>query len=328
MKFRNLTTLERDKKLNCNFLKPSLNSELLDKIGENPIGIFELPIRILNNLQVNGKTYNVPMVTEEASVVAGACYGAKLCGNITAKTLQDTVMSQIFLLKKPEFNKQQLIEKINSKHSYSKLIDIQEKKLNNGFVLDLIINPGESMGAAVASKMAETLSKEISEGVGKVISNKFGRTIEAIVSIDKITNAKKIELLSNWAKQDESRAVSHNKGIMNGVIAIALATGQDTRAIEAACHFIASKERYSPLSEWYTKNNKLHGKIKLTIPCGIIGGELKTYSKAQQCLNLMNIKSSNELAQVITSVGLVQNLAALNMLAGIGVTKGHGSHRK
>ena len=331
-KFRELSVFERIKFLNLDssFLSSSLDAGLLDEIGENPIGFFELPLRILNGLVVNGKQYNVPMVTEEASVVAGACYAAKLCSNIKAGVVGDKVVSQLLLSRKPDFQEKEVIKRVNSRHSYSKLLDIESKKIGGYYVLNLLVNSGESMGAAVSSKMAEEVAEEIKDGIGGVISNKAGRLVEASAEIPfhKLKNAKGIELLSKWAEEDESRAVTNNKGIMNGVTAVALATGQDTRAIEAACHYLASGKKYSPLSKWRIKKGKLHGEIKLSIPCGIKGGELKTYPKAQKILNLMKINSSNELAEVMASVGLVQNLAALNMLATIGITKGHGKHRR
>ncbi len=347
-KFRELSLQERTELLGIGkkLLERSLAPEDLERIGENPAGVHELPIRILDRLPVNGREYTVPLVTEEASVVAGACYGAKLCrlaGGIQANVTESLARAQV-LLTRPlkKFDKRRLLEKANEGHKHSRAVDIIIKNAGSKRVLEIVFDPGDAMGAAVASSMAEAVSEEIGQGLGRVVCNKYGRRVRASVRIpvqllerkhDGRTIpgeevARRIQKLSEWAESDPDRAVTHNKGIMNGITAVALATGQDTRAIEAACHaHAAANGDYSPLSRWRVSEKVLEGTLEAVLPCGIVGGELKTYPKTRIALEIMGVRSANELAQVMAGVGLAQNLAALSMLATIGVTKGHGGHR-
>ncbi|RLI21682.1 hydroxymethylglutaryl-CoA reductase, degradative [Candidatus Bathyarchaeota archaeon] len=342
----------------------------LEAIGENPISNYELPLRIANYFKINGKDYFIPMVVEEASVVAGACYGAKLCyksGGIESQTIKNSeygkAIGQIQLInvKNPEEaerkilkNKDRLLEKANEGHKHSRAYDIKLRQPRTAnekmLIVNIYIDPGDAMGAAVASQMAEAVAKEISRITAIpynacIISNYSGRHVKAEAKVHVENLARKsasgkwwtgeevrdgIVWLSRWAENDVYRATTHNKGIMNGVDAVALATGQDWRAIESANHVFAMRTgRYKPLSVWYSEDNYLVGRLEMLIPCGIVGGEIKKLPKAEFALRkILKVKSADELAEIMAAVGLAQNLAALSMLATIGLKEGHEPHRK
>jgi len=342
----------------------------LEAIGENPISNYELPLRIANYFKINGTDYFIPMVVEEASVVAGACYGAKLCyknGGIKSLVVENSKYSkaigqiQLIRVENPQEaerkileNKKHLIEKANEGHRHSRAYDIKTRHyMANGermLIVDIYINPGDAMGAAVASQMAESVAKEISKFTSIpynacIISNYSGRHVKAEARIYVKDLARKsvsgklwtgeevrdgIVWLSRWAENDVYRAATHNKGIMNGVDAVALATGQDWRAIESANHVFAMRNGgYKPLSKWRSEGDYLIGELELLIPCGIVGGEIRKLRKAEFALRkILRVKSADELAEIMAAVGLAQNLAALSMLATIGLKEGHEPHRK
>ncbi len=342
----------------------------LAAMGENPISNYELPLRVANYFKINGVDYFIPMVVEEASVVAGACYGAKLCyksGGIKSSVIKNSEYSkaigqiQLIRVKNPQEiekkvleNKNKLLEKANEGHKHSRAYDIKtehyvadEEKM---LIVNIQIDPGDAMGAAVASQMAEAVAKEISKLTATpynacIISNYSGRHVKAETRVYVEDLARKsasgkwwtgeevrdgITLLSRWAENDVYRAATHNKGIMNGVDAVALATGQDWRAIESANHVFAMRSgRYKPLSRWHSEDDYLVGELEMLIPCGIVGGEIKKFPKAEFTLRkILRVKSADELAEIMAAVGLAQNLAALSMLATIGLKEGHEPHRK
>lgn len=348
----------------------TLGFDELAAIGENPISNYELPLRIANYFKINGVDYFIPMVVEEASVVAGACYGAKLCyksGGIRSSVIKNSEYSkaigqiQLIRVKTPKKiekkileNKNKLLEKANERHKYSRAYDIKTEQYiadeEKMLIVNIQIDPGDAMGAAVASQMAEVVAKEISKLTATpynacIISNYSGRHVKAETRVYVEDLARKsasgkwwtgeevrdgITLLSRWAENDVHRAATHNKGIMNGVDAVALATGQDWRAIESANHVFAMRSGYyKPLSRWRSEGEYLVGELEMLIPCGIVGGEIKKFPKAEFVLRkILRVKSADELAEIMAAVGLAQNLAALSMLATIGLKEGHEPHRK
>lgn len=347
----------------------TLGFKELTAIGENPVSNYELPLRIANYFKINGTDYFIPMVVEEASVVAGACYGAKLCyergieSSIVKQSNYAKAIGQIQLIniknpleaeRKILENKNRLLEKANEGHRFSRAYNLKtrvfESEHGKSMTVNIYIDPGDAMGAAVASAMAETVAKEISKMTGIaynscIISNFSGRHVKAKAEVPverlarKSVSGKKwrgeevrdgIVWLSIWAENDVYRAVTHNKGIMNGVDAVAVATGQDWRAIESANHAFAAKNgTYKPLSRWRSEGDYLIGELEMLIPCGIVGGEIKKIPKAEFVLRkILRVKSADQLAEIMAAVGLAQNLAALSMLATIGLKEGHEPHRK
>ena len=342
----------------------------LTAIGENPVSNYELALRVADGFKINGVDYFVPMVVEEASVVAGVCYGAKLCyesGGIRSRVVEGSEYSravgqiQLINVENPLraerqilARKEHLLEKANRGHRFSRTYDLRTRWFEGGIgktlIVDIYVDPGDAMGAVVASDMAEVVAKEISMMTGFpynacVISNFSGRHVraEARISVDKLSRKSVrdeawsgeevrdgIVWLGMWAERDVHRAVTHNKGIMNGVDAVAVATGQDWRAIESANHAFAFRSgRYTPLSMWRSDGDFLVGELEMLIPCGIVGGEIRSFPKAEFVLKkVLRVKSADELAGIMGAVGLAQNLAALSMLTTIGLREGHQPHRK
>ncbi len=233
------------------------------------------------------------------------------------------------------------------------ILEINAKKKNTRTGIQIIVDfradCRDAMGANAVSKMAEAMAPEIERitngnAVGRILSNlAVDRVVicEAVfdkdmLALKKHINGKDIEIsgeemidrivsLSAWAEADQFRATTHNKGIMNGITAVAMALGQDTRAIEAAAHSYAAYGRdYSPLSYFErTKDGNLFGRLEVPIPVGIIGGIIKTNKTVKACVEMTKCKSPAELAALIAAVGLAQNVSALRMLAGEGITSGH-----
>jgi len=300
----------------------TLGPKELEAIGENPVSSYELPLRVANFFKINDADYFVPMVVEEASVIAGVCYGAKLCyesGGIRSRAVKQskyaTAAGQIQLLnvKDPPKTRRQilgmkryLLEKANQGHEFSRAYDIRTRwfrsQMGKTVIVDIYVDSGDAMGAAVASDMAESVAKEILRATrcaynACIISNYSGRRVkaEARVSIESLARKSpkkkewsgedvrdRVVWLSMWAERDFHRAVTHNKGIMNGVDAVGVATGQDWRAIESANHAFACRNgRYMPLSRWRAEGDYLMGELEMLIPCGIVGGEIRNFPKAE-----------------------------------------------
>lgn len=340
--------------------KPYPGNYLLS-LGENVTGRYELPIRFAPNFKINGRDKLIPLITEEASVVAGIASAAKKayrCGGIEAEVSDEypRAIGQILVstrgngaLDEITKRKGEFLALANRGHRYSNAYDIDIKSLPNGkLVVNLYINPGDAMGAAVASDMARAVSKEIEkqgfECNGNIISNASGRLTKARLRIDipslerrsKIDGtlytgeylAKRIVDLYEFADMDPQRAATHNKGLMNGTDALALATAQDTRAINAACHSYAVRDgTYKPLSSWKIYDGHLEGETELVLPVCTVGSEIKKYPKAAVMLKSLGIENADDLAMDLAAVGLTQNYAALSMLASIGLKEGHGRHR-
>lgn len=339
-------------------------------IGENPISNFELPLRVADGFKINGVDYFVPLVVEEASVVAGVCYGAKLCyedGGIHSYVMEGgeygKAVGQVQLINVENpvevegqilDGKNVMLEKANQGHRFSRAYDLRVRRFEDGMgrmlIIDVFVDPGDAMGAAVASDMAEAIAGEVSGMTGCpynacIVSNFSGRHVQAEAKVPVEKLARKsikgeawsgeevrdgVVWLSRWAEEDVDRAVTHNKGIMNGVDGVAVATGQDWRAIESANHTFALRSgQYMPLTRWRSEDDFLVGELEMLIPCGIVGGEIRSYPKAEFVLKkILGVKSADELAKIMGAVGLAQNLAALSMLATIGLKEGHQPHRK
>jgi len=327
-----------------------------DKMIENAIGTFSLPLGIATNFRINNSDYLVPMVIEEPSVVAAASKGAKIArsqGGFQAKATESFSIGQIQIVNvdvksarsKIEQSSKQILDLANSKSRTlpklgkgAKEVSCKEITTESGpmLIVELLIDAGDAMGANVTNTMCEAVAPLIEELTNgqvllRILSNYSTRrivTASGIFDKDEIGGEKIVDniiLAYQFAATDEYRAVTHNKGVMNGTIAVANATGQDSRAIEAAANAYAAREgRYSPLTQW-SKDEKgnLVGKIELPLSVGIVGGIINVHPMAKSCLNILGVKSANELACVIASVGLAQNFSALRALTTEGIQKGH-----
>ena len=342
-----------------------LSPERADAMVENAVGVFSLPIGIAQNFVVNGKAVLVPMVLEEPSVIAGASFMAKLAqksGGFTASMSSQQMIGQLQLLdlKDPEAtakiileNKDNLLKIVND--NAPRLVqrgggarDIETRLIQNSpigpfLVIHLILDVRDAMGANAINTALEQLAAPVAKLTGgrvhlKILSNLADKrlaTAEATFAPETLAfdnfsgETVRDGILEAWAfaVADPYRAATHNKGIMNGIDAVVLATGNDWRAIEAGAHaYAASDGSYTSLSQWRKdENGNLHGKLTLPMAVGIVGGATRVHPTAQANLKLMGVSTAEELGEIIVSVGLAQNLAAMRALATEGIQRGHMS---
>ncbi|MBN2156278.1 MAG: hydroxymethylglutaryl-CoA reductase, degradative [Candidatus Lokiarchaeota archaeon] len=333
----------------------NLGMELGIKFSENVIGGYTLPISIATNFQINSKDYLVPMVTEESSVVAAASYGAKLArkyGGFVCDPLENLMIGQLQILleKRDDIEnfirplKSEFLRKINEQHSTLSSVgggakELRFRKIQSSRggmgILELEVDVVDAMGANIVNSMMETLGKLLQRKYhekirAKIVSNlAIGRICKckAIFDTEEMGRdvAHKLVDIYAFAEADPYRAVTHNKGIMNGIIALALATGNDTRALEAAAHGYASIDgKYRPLSRFYlNEEGNLVGSISVPLPMGIIGGITSMNPVSRIALKILGISTATELIQIASAVGLAQNISALRALADEGIQKSH-----
>ncbi len=333
-----------------------LDFEYANKMIENAIGTFSLPLGIATNFKINNVDYLVPMVIEEPSVIAAASKAAKIArvhGGFTAKVDGNISIGQIQVL---DVNIQESISILNSNsnqiielaNSSSKTLpklgkgakEIQCKEIKTStssmLIVELMIDVGDAMGANVTNTMCETVAPLIEKLTGgktllRILSNYSTKrmvSVSATFDKDSVGGEQVVDDMISayeFADNDVYRAVTHNKGVMNGTISVANATGQDSRAIEAAAHAYASHTgRYRSLTHW-SKNNDGHlvGKFEIPLSVGIVGGVTNNHPIAKICTKILNLKNVQELSCVIASTGLAQNFAAMRALATEGIQKGH-----
>ena len=333
-----------------------LDFEYANKMIENAIGTFSLPLGIATNFKINNVDYLVPMVIEEPSVIAAASKAAKIArvhGGFTAKVDGNISIGQIQVL---DVNIQESISILNSNsnqiielaNSSSKTLpklgkgakEIQCKEIKTStssmLIVELMIDVGDAMGANVTNTMCETVAPLIEKLTGgktllRILSNYSTKrmvSVSATFDKDSVGGEQVVDDIISayeFADNDVYRAVTHNKGVMNGTISVANATGQDSRAIEAAAHAYASHTgRYRSLTHW-SKNNNGHliGKFEIPLSVGIVGGVTNNHPIAKICTKILNLKNVQELSCIIASTGLAQNFAAMHALATEGIQKGH-----
>ena len=351
-KFANLTPEERK------ILEGAggIGFDQADKMVENAIGMFSFPLGIATNFVINNKEYLVPMVIEEPSVIAAASKAAKIAKIHGGFRMQNDESYSIGQIQIVNVNVKEAIPKVLS-HT-KEILDLANTKSNTlskmgkgakqvsckeittpsgpMLIVELLIDVGDAMGANVTNTMCEGVAPLVEKITGgkallRILSNySTRRLVSGTATFDKEElggeqTVDNIILAYQFADNDEYRAVTHNKGIMNGMIAAANATGQDTRAIEAAAHAYASKSgKYRSLTQWNKdKAGNLVGKIELPLSVGIVGGIINVHPMAKVCAKILQIQSASELACVIAAVGLAQNFSAIRALASEGIQKGH-----
>src|ERR687886_2188239 len=333
------------------------NFDDANRMIENAIGVIALPLGIATNFVINGKEYVLPMAIEEPSVIAASSKAAKIAkikGGFTAEADRSLMIGQVQLVSLPismeaakeriQANKEHLLHLANSKTKtvtakdleVRRIHDKSQNKMGEMLVVELIIDTQDAMGANAINTMCETIAPGIEELTGgrailKILSNYATRRLvkcKAIFDKNELGGeqiVKRILYAYAFAYSDTYRAVTHNKGIMNGIDAVALATGQDFRAIEAAAHAYAAREgTYRSLTKWYkTKKGDLAGEIELPMAVGIVSGAVSVHPLAKVALKILGVKTSNELAMILSAIGLAQNLAAIRALASEGIQIGH-----
>jgi len=335
----------------------SLPIDLADRMIENVIGVFHLPFAIATNFLINEKDYLVPMVIEEPSVVAAASNAAKMVrqgGGFKASTTPPIMIGQIQLVGVKDLEeaketiigeKDKILEIANEKDPLLVKLgggakDLEVRTINSikgsMLIVHLLVDVRDAMGANIVNTMAEAVAPYIEKITGgrvylRIVSNLAVKRLaraECIVPKEVLGGEEVVDAILYayaFATADPYRAATHNKGIMNGVIAVALATGNDTRALEAGAHaYAALSGKYLPLSTWEkTKEGNLKGCLEMPIAVGIVGGATRSNPLAKVALKILGVKTANELAEVMVSVGLANNLAALKALATEGIQKGH-----
>jgi hydroxymethylglutaryl-CoA reductase len=333
-----------------------ISFEKADKMVENAIGTFSLPLGVATSFKINGRDYLIPMVIEEPSVIAAASKGAKIArirGGFEAKADESYSIGQIQVLdtdinsaiKKIQESSKEILALANSKSNTLSKMNKGAKEvsckeidtpLGKMLIVELLIDVGDAMGANVTNTMCEAVSPLLEKITGgrtllRILSNYSTRRIAKATAIFDKKEIGGEEVVDNiilayqFADNDVYRAVTHNKGIMNGVIAVANATGQDSRAIEAAANAYAARSgQYRSLSKW-TKDNEgnLVGTLELPLSVGIVGGIANVHPIAKICMKILGVSSAQELACVMTATGLAQNYSAIRALSTEGIQKGH-----
>jgi hydroxymethylglutaryl-CoA reductase len=330
---------------------------------ENSVGTYSLPLGVAVNFQINGRDYLVPMAVEEPSVLAAVSHAAKLIregGGFQTEATDPVMIGQLQLLDVPDMklamqtlarHKQQLMNCANAcsqnivrRGGGARNIELRpfyDSPVGPMLIVHLLYDTRDAMGANAINTAVEAIAPQVAELTGgrvnlRILSNLSDRrlatarcTIPAAALGQNGQNggdvARLIAEANAFAVVDPYRAATHNKGIMNGIDAVCIATGNDWRAVEAGAHAYAARNgRYSALTDWHVDaNGDLYGAMTLPLAVGIVGGSTKVHPTAKTAMKILNVASAEELAQVMAAVGLAQNLAAIKALATTGIQKGH-----
>lgn len=335
----------------------ALSLSQANRMIENVVGLFQMPFGIATNFLINRRDYLIPMVIEEPSVVAAASHGAKMVrakGGFTATSTDPIMIGQIQVTDTTDpgramsivlSEKQKLLARANEQDPVLVSLgggakDLEAKviqtRVGRMVIVELLVDCRDVAGMNAVDTMVEGIAPAVEDLTGgraclRIISNLATRRLaraRCVVAKEMVGGDDVVEDIVKaqaFAESDIYRCTTHNKGIMNGIIAVVQATGNDHRAIEAGAHAYASRTgRYMPLTTW-EKNNEgdLVGTIEIPMALGTVGGVTKSNPVFQIALKILGVKSSRELAEVVASVGLAQNLAALRALASEGIQKGH-----
>ena len=342
-------------------LVDGVEPELLDGFIENVVGAFPLPLGVAVNFVVDGRELLVPMVVEESSVVAAASNMARLVratGGFRTAVLEDLMIGQVQLLgvADPEAATRAIVARTDEVIARANDLDPRLVALGGGcaglevrtleapsgpmVVVHLLVNCLDAMGANAVNTMCEALAPDLARWAGgrpglRILSNLADRRrfeARCVVPLDALrvgdqpgeAVAAAIASAAEFAEVDPYRATTHNKGIMNGVDPIVIATGNDWRAIEAGAHAFASRSgRYTSLSSWTLQDDGLHGRLELPLQLGIVGGVTRLHPLARVSLRLLGARTAQDLSRTVVAVGLAQNLGALRALATEGIQRGH-----
>ena len=342
----------------------SLGLERADLMIENVVGVHELPLGIATNFQVNGRDVLVPMVVEEPSVVAGASFAARLAragGGFRAHTTEPVMIGQMQVLDlaDPWAARFALLDQktrlLKVAHQVDPIIvglgggarDLEVRVLQDSpagpmLVVHLLYDCRDAMGANAVNTAVERLAPLVEEISGgrvllRILSNLADRRlararcdvpVESLAFDDWDGRHVAQRIVEAWAfaSADPYRAATHNKGIMNGIDAVVMATGNDWRAVEAGAHAYAARSgRYSSLSTWTLAEDRLVGTLELPLGVGTVGAATRVHPSARVAFKILGVESARELAEIIAAVGLAQNLAAIRALATEGIQRGHMS---
>lgn len=352
-RFAGLSEAERAHLLNTGNLPP----ELADHLIENVVGTMNIPVGIATNMRIDGRDRLIPMATEESSVVAAVCNAARQCydaGGFVTSMSGTQMIAQIQLtgVSDVQAARLRILERKAEVQAICDACDPVLLKIGGGFrdlevrvletrggamvITHIVVDTRDAMGANAVNTMAEKLAPQIAGWTGgqtnlRILSNLADRRLARarcvwpLAAIGGETVRDGMLSAYHFADADPYRAATHNKGIMNGISAVVLATGNDTRAVEAGAHAYAARNgRYASLTHWeVTASGDLAGSIELPMAVGLVGGATKLHPTAKLALKVLGVQSAEELARIIAAVGLAQNFSAMKALATTGIQKGH-----
>ena len=326
-----------------------------EQLIENVMGYFQLPLGVATNFCIDGRDYVIPMAVEETSIVAALSKTAKWIrqhGDITTHMTGHCIIGQIQLAKIKDFprfstifneNRQFFIETANEDVAASMVrrgggvVDLTLRRLlrpdgHDMAVIHLMMDSCDAMGANIINQVLEYLKSPIERLTGEQVT----MCILSNLNDQKITTAnvtlrdvapmlgERLQEASIFAETDPYRAATHNKGVMNGIDPVLIATGNDWRAVEAGVHAYAARDgQYQAITRWRYQDGVLHGELNAPIIVGTVGGVTSLHPTASMCLRMLGIESANQLSRVIAAVGLVQNLGAITALCTEGIIQGH-----
>lgn len=329
--------------------------DLGEKFVENLVGYFQIPMGVATNFCIDGQDYIIPMAVEETSIIAAASKTAKWVrenGEIKTEVIGTDIIGQIQFSKVKNFTefeaqilqqKEYLIHLANKEVAFGLVargggvtnLTVRELKRDDGYsmaVVHIYMNPCDAMGANIINQVCEFLKNPLQEFTNEVVTmcilsnlvdSKLTKATVTLNNID-LELAYKIEEASRFAELDSYRAATNNKGVLNGIDPILIATGNDWRAVEAGLHAYAARDgKYVSITKWRVHGNKLIGELVAPLVVGTVGGVTTLHPAAKISLKMMQIKSAEQLSRIIASVGLVQNLGALKALTTVGIIEGH-----
>lgn len=336
---------------------PSLAPELADQMIENVVGVLGLPLGVATNFRVNGRDLLVPMAVEEPSVVAAASHGAKMAlprGGFRAEADPPRMVGQVHLdgLRNVPAAARAVLRNRRKVLAAARVADSTLERQGRGpqslsvrvlrrrswsaLVVDIVVDVGDAMGANAVNTRCERVAPLLEDLTGgkarlRILSNLSDRRLarsRAVFDRDELGGPTVVEgILSAWkmAAADAYRCATHNKGILNGIDAVAVATGNDWRAVEAGAHAFAGRRGpYAPLTRFRrVPGGHLAGEIELPLALGTVGGGTRANPMASLSLKVLGVSGARELAAVAASVGLAQNVAALRALVSEGIQAGH-----
>ncbi len=333
----------------------ALPLDVAEHLIENVVGYFPLPLGVATNFNIDGRDLLIPMAVEETSIIAAASATAKWVrteGSISTYSKGNLIIGQVqlpsvrnvsFARKELHANRDLLIDLANecipglvARGGGVRDIAIREIERPDGqgmmLVLHILCDPCDAMGANLINQVCEALKPRVEqiahERVGLCILSNLvdGKLVVAEAIIRNVDPAlgKGIEEAALFAKADPYRASTHNKGVLNGIDPILIATGNDWRAVEAGIHAYAARSgRYQPITDWKMEGLDLVGRIEVPMAVGTVGGVTRVHPTAGVSLKMMKVKQADELARICAAVGLIQNLGALKALSTVGIVKGH-----
>jgi hydroxymethylglutaryl-CoA reductase len=328
-----------------------------DRMVENAVGSFQMPLGIAVNFTINGKDYLIPMAIEEPSVIAAASNAARMAresGGFSTSSTEPVMIGQVQVTGVADpvrareavlGRKDQILAHANKQDPMlvqmgggAKDMEVRVIETRHGpnVIVHLHVDVRDAMGANAVNTMAESVAPMIEEMTGgkvylRILSNLASLRLaraKAVWPRDALGGEDVVDGILQaylFAEADPYRCATHNKGVMNGIDSVVIATGNDWRAIEAGAHAYAARTgRYKPLTRFEkTGEGDLAGSIELPMAVGLVGGATKVHPTARACIKLLGVKRASELAEIIAAVGLAQNLAALRALATVGIQKGH-----